>query len=91
MSEKTNGEIEVKLFTHFENVVIEIKDNGCGISNDEKPHVFEPRFTTKTGGMGLGLALVKKMTENAGGTIRFESEENIGTSFILQFPKHNPL
>jgi nitrogen fixation/metabolism regulation signal transduction histidine kinase len=91
MSEKTNGEIEVKLFTHFKNVVIQIKDNGCGISNDEKPHVFEPRFTTKSGGMGLGLALVKKMTENAHGTIRFESEENIGTSFILQFPKHNTL
>ena len=88
MTEKTSGKISLKLFTHFETVVIQISDNGCGIPNAEKPHVFEPRFTTKTAGMGLGLALVKKMTENAGGTIRFESEENIGTSFILQFPKH---
>lgn len=85
---KTSGQIKIELFTHYETVVIQIKDNGCGIPNDEKPHVFEPRFTTKSGGMGLGLSLVKKMTENADGTIRFESEENIGTSFILQFPKH---
>lgn len=88
IDEKTSGEIKVELFTHYESVVIQITDNGCGIADAEKLHVFEPRFTTKSGGMGLGLALVKKMTENAHGSIRFESEENIGTSFILQFPKH---
>jgi two-component system nitrogen regulation sensor histidine kinase NtrY len=88
ISEKEKGEIKIDLFTHYENVVIQIEDNGCGISEEEKLHVFEPRFTTKTGGMGLGLALVKKMTENAKGNIRFESEENHGTRFILQFPKH---
>ncbi|RLD36219.1 MAG: hypothetical protein DRI74_09480 [Bacteroidetes bacterium] len=90
MTEKSSAEIDIKLFTHYDNVVINITDNGCGISEAEKPYVFEPRFTTKTGGMGLGLALVKRMTENVNGNIRFESKENIGTSFILQFPKHIP-
>ena len=88
MSEKTSEEIMVTLLSLDEMIEIQIADNGCGISDKEKTHIFEPRFTTKTGGMGLGLALVKKMTENANGTIRFESEENIGTRFILQFPKH---
>ncbi len=88
MTEKVEGKIEVTLLAHTDIVEIQVADNGCGISDKEKPHVFEPRFTTKTGGMGLGLALVKKMTENAKGAIRFESKENKGTRFILQFPKH---
>jgi len=91
MTEKTSGEIKLRLFTHYDNIVIEIADNGCGISEKEKPHVFEPRFTTKSGGMGLGLALVKQMTEAAQGSIRFESKENNGTRFILQFPKYKLL
>lgn len=89
MTEKVTGEIKVTLLSKSDIVEIVVADNGCGISEKEKPHVFEPRFTTKTGGLGLGLALVKRMTENAQGTIRFESEENIGTRFILQFPIHN--
>lgn len=88
MTEKAAGEIKISLLSQAEIIEIQVADNGCGISEKEKSHVFEPRFTTKTGGMGLGLALVKKMTENAKGTIRFESKENKGTRFILQFPKH---
>lgn len=65
-------------------VLIRIKDDGCGISSSELPRIFEPRFTTKTAGMGLGLALVKKMLENAGGSIRAESEERIGSTFIIE-------
>ncbi len=88
ITDKNKGEIKIKLTLQDQTVEIQIKDNGCGISEKERIHVFEPRFTTKTGGMGLGLALVKKMVENADGTIRFESQENLGTRFILQFPKY---
>ena len=88
IAEQDEGEIQISLTVQDKTVEIQISDNGCGISEKEKSHIFEPRFTTKTGGMGLGLALVKKMTENAQGNIRFESNVNIGTLFILQFPKH---
>lgn len=89
MSEQVKGIIDLKLIEHKDYIEIQLSDTGCGIPEKEKPHIFEPRFTTKTGGMGLGLSLVKKMTENAGGSIRFESEENIGTRFYLLFPKHH--
>lgn len=91
LSNSETGEIKVSLFTHIDHVVLQITDNGCGIPENEQAQVFEPRFTTKTGGMGLGLALVKRMTENAKGSIRLESKENFGTKFILQFPKHEKL
>lgn len=86
IAEKASGEIVIKLESINEHAEIQIIDNGCGISQNEKPYIFEPRFTTKTGGMGLGLSLVKKMAENANGTISFESEENKGTKFVLNFP-----
>lgn len=68
-------------------IFIHIQDDGCGISPLEQPRIFEPRFTTKTGGMGLGLSLVKKMLENARGSIRVESEEGIGSRFIIEIPE----
>ncbi len=87
MFNKSEGRISVHLADLGESVEIRISDNGCGIPENEKKHIFEPRFTTKTSGMGLGLALVKKMVENAKGKIRFESKENRGTHFIIRIPK----
>jgi len=66
--------------------LISIRDNGCGIAAEELKHIFEPHFTTKTSGMGLGLALVKKMTENIGGSITVKSELGEGSTFVLLFP-----
>ena len=48
--------------------------------------IFVPNFTTKTGGMGLGLAMVKSILENINGSITFTSTENVGTTFELKFP-----
>lgn len=68
-------------------VKITVQDNGIGISEDNKSKVFEPKFTTKTSGMGLGLAMVKNIVETYNGTINFISEKGKGTTFTVTFPK----
>ncbi len=69
---------------------VEVKDFGCGIPEDLKPKIFSPSFTTKTGGMGLGLSMVKSIIENFNGTVSFYSEEGHGTSFIFKLPVYVP-
>ena len=68
-------------------VEITVQDNGVGISDDNKQKVFEPKFTTKTSGMGLGLAMVRNIVETYYGNITFTSEHGKGTTFIVTFPK----
>ncbi|GAB2762997.1 sensor histidine kinase [Salinimicrobium soli] len=64
-----------------------VSDNGTGISEENKPKVFEPKFTTKSSGMGLGLAMVKNIVESCNGNIDFTSKLNKGTIFKVHFPK----
>ncbi len=80
------GKIIITISKVESDFVIEIKDNGTGIPEDKKDKIFVPNFTTKSTGMGLGLAMVKNIIENANGTIGFETKENIGTSFFISFP-----
>ena len=68
-------------------VKIVVSDNGIGITEENKPKIFEPKFTTKTSGMGLGLAMVKNIVETYNGNITFTSQEGKGTTFIVTFPK----
>ena len=70
---------------HFVRIVV--SDNGIGITEANKPKIFEPKFTTKTSGMGLGLAMVKNIVETYNGNITFTSQEGEGTTFIVTFPK----
>ena len=65
-------------------VMVVISDNGTGIAADKLEHIFEPNFTTKSSGTGLGLAICKRITENAGGKIRFDTREGIGTNFYIE-------
>jgi signal transduction histidine kinase len=81
------GKISVFISEEENNYLVEIKDNGSGISDDKKDKIFVPNFTTKSTGMGLGLAMVKNIIENANGSIWFETKEEIGTSFFIKFPK----
>jgi nitrogen fixation/metabolism regulation signal transduction histidine kinase len=67
-------------------VLISVKDNGIGIEPENTEHVFEPKFTTKTSGMGLGLGIIKNIIENYKGTITFETEKGIGSTFIVSLP-----
>ena len=66
---------------------IVVTDNGIGIEEGQKPLIFEPRFTTKSSGMGLGLAMSQKIIETYEGTIQFTSTLGKGTSFRVHVPK----
>lgn len=67
-------------------VIISVQDNGIGIEAENTEHVFEPKFTTKTSGMGLGLGIIKNIIENYKGTITFETEIGKGTTFTVSLP-----
>lgn len=69
-------------------VQVTIKDNGSGIDDVMKEKIFTPNFTTKTSGTGLGLAICKGIAEKANGNIKFMTEKNKGTSFIVTLPLH---
>lgn len=79
--------IEVLVASDDDDVVIEVSDNGVGISEDNFKKVFEPKFTTKSSGMGLGLAMVKNIVETYNGTISFVSKENTKTTFTVRVPR----
>jgi signal transduction histidine kinase len=76
--------VTVKLMEN--NVLIKVKDNGIGIEPENVEHIFEPKFTTKTSGMGLGLGIIKNIIENYKGTITFETEFGKGTVFTVSLP-----
>ena len=81
----TMGQIKVSLRAR-KDIQIEISDNGVGISTENHPNIFAPNFSTKNSGMGLGLALSKKIIENSGGQIQFKSILNKGTTFYITLP-----
>ena len=84
--EQENKLVFVTVFRQDNEVKIAVKDNGKGISKENQERVFEPKFTTKSSGMGLGLAIIKNIIENYNGTITFETEPNVGTEFLVSFP-----
>ncbi len=87
ISPNREGKIEITAASTEQDIVIEIKDNGCGIPYELRPKIFTPNFTTKTMGTGLGLAMVRNSIISFAGSITFETEENIGTTFTIQLPK----
>ncbi|MCW4049769.1 MAG: ATP-binding protein [Candidatus Bathyarchaeota archaeon] len=66
--------------------VIVVSDTGTGISEENMSKMFQPLFTTKAKGTGLGLAVCKRIVEAHGGEISIESEEGVGTSFTVSIP-----
>ena len=83
----TNKRIEVKVSSEGNNIKITVSDSGKGISEEVKQLIFEPKFTTKSSGMGLGLPMIKNIIEAYDGSISFTSEEEIGTVFTVILPK----
>jgi nitrogen fixation/metabolism regulation signal transduction histidine kinase len=82
-----NPIIDVVVLSEKEHVKISVSDNGKGIADDVKDLIFEPKFTTKSSGMGLGLGIIKNIIEAYGGTISFTSEVGKGTVFTVILPK----
>jgi signal transduction histidine kinase len=60
-----------------------VTDNGCGIPKEALGYLFKPFFTSKAGGTGLGLVIVKKMLAKMGGTIEVETAEGAGTTVTI--------
>jgi signal transduction histidine kinase len=87
--EGRTGFISVGVYVETNKVVVKIADNGEGIESHLIDKLFVPNFTTKTSGMGLGLAIANKIVENANGEIRFETVENMGSSFYVELPLLN--
>jgi len=83
------GIIDISILEEKNSYLIKITDNGIGINKDLYPKIFSPNFTTKTSGMGLGLAMVKSIVESASGSIWFQSEEGVGTTFSIRIPIYN--
>jgi signal transduction histidine kinase len=80
------GDIIISTANQKGGVVIEVTDSGIGISDEEKEKVFEPFFTKKQRGTGLGLAVVKKIMDNHNGEIRINDRQGGGTVFSLWLP-----
>jgi two-component system, NtrC family, nitrogen regulation sensor histidine kinase NtrY len=81
------GRIRILLTADDRNVAIDVTDNGSGIPNEQLSTVFEPYFTTKSTGTGLGLAMVKQIVEGHGGTIDVKRTDASGTTMTLIFPR----
>ena len=80
------GDVTVTTESIGEHVRVTIADTGCGIPAERLPKIFDDFVTTKRRGLGLGLAISRKIVEQLGGTIAVASEVGRGTTFTLDFP-----
>jgi two-component system nitrogen regulation sensor histidine kinase NtrY len=67
-------------------VRLSVTDTGPGISAENKEKLFQPYFSTKVNGMGLGLAIVQEIVAEHGGTIRIEDNSPRGSRFVVELP-----
>ncbi len=88
--DKKGGEIQLYTENQDQHIMIKIKDNGSGMSEQVKRRIFEPFFTTKAVGIGtgLGMSITFGIIEKHGGNIYVNSEEGKGTEFSILIPKH---
>lgn len=89
MKSNINGHIHIELVANNKRVITKVIDNGTGIPKPVQAKLFQPSFTTKSSGMGLGLSIVKTIVEeNSNGKIWFETEINKGTTFFVELPAY---
>ena len=82
------GEVLVSTLRSGDDVLVRVTDTGSGIPPAVQPRVFEPYFSTKKTGTGLGLPTVRRVVEEHGGSISFTSEPGVGTQFTVRLPRH---
>ncbi len=85
----SGGEITVGSTLNEHEILVRIADTGDGISPEVLGSLFEPYSTTKTGGTGLGLLIVRRILREHGGEIEIQSDEGHGTTITLHFPRSN--
>jgi signal transduction histidine kinase len=83
----SGGTLTIRGIQHDGECVLEIQDTGQGIKDDEKAKIFRFHYSTKDSGSGVGLSIVKMITEYHGGRVEFESTEGKGSLFTLRLPK----
>lgn len=81
------GTLDIRVGATDRKVEIVVTDSGCGISEEDLGHVFDPYFTTKPEGTGLGMAMSAKIVEEHGGEIHLQSKLGQGTSVIVEIPR----
>jgi signal transduction histidine kinase len=80
------GKLTISAKKNDDKIVISVGDTGVGIPEGYKARIFSPLYTTKTGGMGLGLTYCRRAVGAQGGSIDFESEVGKGTTFTIRLP-----
>src|SRR5262249_50806981 len=81
------GALTVKTRGNSAEVEVVFEDSGCGIPKSAQPHLFEPFFSTKEGGTGLGLALSRQIVSAHGGAIACEEIQHGGARFVIRLPR----
>jgi signal transduction histidine kinase len=84
--EQRTPSVKVNLSKNSDNIYLQVSDNGSGIDAAIGEKIFEPKFTTKTSGMGLGLPMIKNIIETYNGSIRYDTTKGEGTVFVVSFP-----
>lgn len=87
-STHSNGTIFITISSENDSALITVDDNGCGMSKETLQQIFEPFYTTKDTGTGLGLFVCKRILTLFGGTLSIESTENMGTTVKTTLPLH---
>ena len=87
--ENGDGQLAISVTSTSDNYVVAIKDNGKGIPEQYLSKLFEPFFTLKQKGVGLGLSATYSIVQSHHGNIQVESETNKGTTFLISFNRNN--
>lgn len=87
IGERESGEIHLTLYDEEENLKIVVRDNGVGMARSTLDRLFQPYYTEKEGGSGIGTVIVKRVFEAHGGNVEVDSELGLGTVFTLTLPK----
>ncbi len=85
------GSLTINARKHKNKVYIEVVDTGCGIPKKDMEKIFEPLYTTKARGIGLGLSVSKNLVEVNGGSIKVESTKGKGATFTVVLPAREAL
>lgn len=80
------GQLIVRTYCTPRGIALDLIDTGCGVEDNTAIHMFEPFYSTKNGGSGLGLPTARKIIEAHGGRISVQSELGRGTKFVIEFP-----